>query len=356
MMKTEQHEFQPDWISVPGDTISDILEDRHISPPEFAARIGCTVEQTKDLLLGRQPVTNVIAQKLEQEFGTSAAFWMSRESQYRGDLLRVGHKWLDELPLNDMIKFGWIKASHSFGDRIAACFNFFDVPDVTAWRERYYALTEKTAFRTSPSFESDLGAVATWLRQGEIESASINCKSWDAEMFKKALIGIRTLTRERDPNIFIPELKKRCADCGIAVVVLRTPSRCRASGATHFLLQDKALLMLSFRFLSDDHFWFTFFHEAGHLLLHNKKAIFLEGAETRAEEEAEANNFATHTLVPDEFRAAMLNLPLNGREVIRFAKTVGISPGILVGQLQHYGRFTRRQLNNLKTRFAWTNA
>lgn len=355
MTKPEEREFQPDWISAPGETIADILEDRHISSSEFAASIECTVEQTKDLLLGRQPVTTAIAQKLERVFGISEAFWTGRESQYRADLLRIGHKWLDKIPINDMIKFGWIKAGRSFGDRMAACFNFFEVPDVITWREKYYAITEKAAFRTSPSFESDLGAVAAWLKQGELESASIHCKPWDAEVFKKTLADIRTLTRERDPSIFIPELKKLCADCGVAVIVLRAPTRCRASGATRFLSPDKALLMLSFRFLSDDHFWFTFFHEAGHLLLHDKKTIFLEGAETRINEEAEANNFATQTLVPNEFRTTMLNLPLNGREVIRFAKTVGISPGILVGQLQHYGRFTRRQLNNLKTRFAWAN-
>jgi Zn-dependent peptidase ImmA (M78 family) len=114
-------------------------------------------------------------------------------------------------------------------------------------------------------------------------------------------------------------------------------------------------LLLSFRFLSDDHFWFSFFHEAGHLLLHGEKGFFLERDDTPStKQEQEANEFAEDILVPRELREAMLRLPVNGREVIRFAHRAGISPGIIVGQLQHYGRFTQRQLNSLKRRFKWS--
>jgi Zn-dependent peptidase ImmA (M78 family) len=112
--------------------------------------------------------------------------------------------------------------------------------------------------------------------------------------------------------------------------------------------------LLSFRFLSDDQFWFSFFHEAGHLLLHGDGGFFLEGDDTPSTtQEQEANDFAEGALVPPEFQEALLRLPLNGREVIRFAHRLGVSPGIVVGQLQHHGKFTYRQLNNLKRRFKW---
>ena len=114
------------------------------------------------------------------------------------------------------------------------------------------------------------------------------------------------------------------------------------------------MILLSFRYLSDDQFWFTFFHEAGHLLLHGDRCIFLEGDDTlTTEEEAEANAFAANILIPPEYQAEMLRLPLDGRAVMRFARKVGVSPGIVVGQLQHHGRFRRNQLNNLKRRYTW---
>ena len=115
--------------------------------------------------------------------------------------------------------------------------------------------------------------------------------------------------------------------------------------------------MLSFRYLSDDHFWFTFFHEAAHLILHREKYIFLEGDDRlSSDEEEEANKFAADTLIPPEFQAEMMSLPAETRAVMRFARKVGVSRGIVVGQLQHRGLLRRNQLNNLKHRYTWSEA
>lgn len=256
-----------------------------------------------------------------------------------------------------MIKFGWIMPmSTSLEAKETACLQFFDVANVNAWRDSYRGALETAAFRTSAAFNSHPGGVAAWLRQGEIEASSIDCKPWDTEKFKRALSKIRALTWTKSPDIFIPKLKEYCAECGVAVVILRAPTGCRASGATRFLSARKALLLLSFRYLSDDHFWFTFFHEAGHLLLHGKNALFLEGANmATTEQEEEADSLAASTLIPTEYRSALLTLPRDGREVIKFARAVGVSPGIVVGQLQHMGHLQRNQLNALKRRFKWAS-
>ncbi len=360
----EHNDFSPDWASPPGDTMTDILEERNLSLNEFAEMMGQTPEHVNELLHGSAMITIETARKLEGVLGGSAAFWMIRESQYRGDVARIQSQdprsvnagWLSELPLKDMIKFEWLKPVPRSGEEVAACLRFFGVPDVRAWRETYRGVLEMAAFRASSSFDSQPGAVAAWLRQGEIEGASIDCNRWDAKRFQEVLSDVRCLTRRKDPNSFIPELVKVCAECGVAVDIVRAPTGCRASGATRFLSPNRALLLLSFRYLSDDHFWFTFFHEAGHLLLHGKKALFLEGNYMGStKEEKEANEFASRALIPAKFHAELLNLHLNSREVIRFARLIGISPGIVVGQLQHLHRIKPNQLNTLKRRFSWSN-
>src|SRR5262249_39736768 len=104
-------EFCPDWASAPGDTIADILQERSLSESEFARRIGYTLEEAKDLLQGRATITIAIARRLERVLGASVEFWMSRDFQYRQNITRlhVSHeKWLAELPVGDMIKFGWL--------------------------------------------------------------------------------------------------------------------------------------------------------------------------------------------------------------------------------------------------------
>jgi HTH-type transcriptional regulator/antitoxin HigA len=356
-------DFAPDWISPPGETIMDMLEEQNMSLTDLARGVGSPLSDMRGLLDGRTALTSDIAKKLEEILGGSAAFWMIRETQYRTDaaLLQEERKfredaerWLDEIPLEDMVRFDWIKRKDSLRDKVVEALGFFGVSDIRTWHETYDRVFRAAAFRTSATFESKAGAVAAWLRRAEIESHAIECDPWDPAKFEEMLTEIRSLTRKKQPRVFIPALQKLCAGCGVAAVIIRAPNGCRASGATRFLTPQKALLTLSFRFLSDDHFWFTFFHEAGHLLLHPKNELFLEGAETESsKEEKEANDFAARVLIPVETEAAIRRLPLDGREVLRFARKIGVSPGIVVGQMQHRGLITHRQLNNLKTRYRW---
>lgn len=357
----DKKDFNPDWVSPPGDTIADILAERSCSQLEFAQRMGCTPKHVNELVTSRAPISPETARKLELVLGASTDFWIARETQYRGSIAHAGTEvelkgreaWLRELPVKDMLQFGWVSQVLFDANPTAACLRFFGVADVQAWRITYRNVLEMAAFRTSPTLRSRPGAVAAWLRQGEIESAALECKPWDARLFQNALFEMRFLTRKRDPKLFVPELTRRCAECGVAVAIVRAPAACRASGATRFLSQSKALLLLSFRYLSDDHFWFTFFHEAGHLILHSKKALFLEGGKASSAEEREANEFSARTLVPSEFQSQLEHLNVERHAIRNFARNIGVSPGIILGQLQYRGKARQNQLNTLKARFRW---
>lgn len=354
--------FQPKWASPPGDTINDVLQKREIALDDLTTSLGLSQKQMTDLLRGRIAIDKRLAHQLEQITDITATFWLVRESQYREDLARVAHEqearikqdWTKLLPVRDMARFGWIKPTENLEERFAACLNFFGVADLNEWHDRYRRVQDVVAFRTSGSFESQPGAVAAWIRQGEIEAARVETRRWNAAKFEKILPTIRKLTKKKDPRVFLPELIRLCADCGVAIVIARAPEGCRASGATKFLSADKALVMLSFRHRTDDHFWFTFFHEAGHLLLHGTGALFVEDPNlVTTHEEEEANQFAMDILVPDEFRAEMLDLPKDPKAITKFAVRVGVSRGIIVGQLQHHRRIAHKDLNFMKARYAW---
>jgi HTH-type transcriptional regulator/antitoxin HigA len=352
-------EFLPLWVSAPGETIADVLRERDLSLAEFARRMGEPMEAIAALLAGQVAITIGTARRLHEVLGASVEFWMTRDFQYREDTGKgeavEAKKWLSELPVGDMIKFGWLSPPPHPSEEVRACLQFFGVPDVRAWREAYARLDDAVAYRTSPSLDSRPASVATWLRRGVIEAEGLNCDVWKPEKFRESLTTIRTLTRAKDPRSFVSELQRRCAECGVAVVVIRAPAGCRASGATQFFREDRALLLLSSRHMADDQFWFTFFHEAGHLILHGHRELVLEGLDTTsAIEEEQANAFAGGVIVPSNFQEAFLRLRANAREVIRFARRIGVSPGVLVGQLQHRGILGPNQLNGLKRRFAWT--
>lgn len=351
--------FNPDWVSAPGDTIAEILSERKLSVADFAKRMEQSLSQTEDLLQGKATITIGVARRLGQVLGASVKFWMSRDFQYREDVGRIRKehaKWLSDIPIGDMIKFGWLHPTPNAQGEGDACLRFFGVRSLQAWHAKYANVELMAAFRTSQSFESRPAAVAAWLRQGEREAEHLACAPWGRERFEGSMTQIRRLTRGKDPAKFIPALRGICAESGVAVAIVRSPNGCRASGAARFVSADKALLQFSFRHLSDDQFWFTFFHEAGHVILHADKGLFVDGiGESETQEESEANAFAANILVPANLHPRLETLPIDARSIVQFAQSAGTSPGVVVGQLQHVGRIPHSKFNKLKRRFTWSD-
>jgi Zn-dependent peptidase ImmA (M78 family)/plasmid maintenance system antidote protein VapI len=354
--------FQPDWFSKPGDTLCALMVRRKLSPATLAERMGRDVALVHGLLAGAVDIDTRIAVLLANSIGGSPSFWKTRQTQFDKSLDRAARalpadrvrSWLRTLPLKEMAKAGWIAASQEPGDDVKSSLSYFDVTDPDEWRERYAAFENVFSFRSSPSFESKVGALSAWLRQGEIHAAVIPCAAWDADLFRARLVDVRVLTKAKSPAYFIPKLRAICAEAGVAVVFVRVPSGCRASGATRFLADAKAMIILSFRYMSDDHFWFTFFHEAGHLLLHSNKSTFVDGESAdQTDKELEANTFSASVLIPRSRQDALMDLRPRSLDVIRFALSIGVSPGIVVGQMQHLGVISLRQLNRLKRRYTW---
>lgn len=152
-------------------------------------------------------------------------------------------------------------------------------------------------------------------------------------------------------------MERLCADAGVAVVFVPEIEGTVTSGATMWLSPDKAMIVLSLRHKKNDYFWFTFFHEAAHVLKHGRKEVFIEGERAGAsgdEQEQEADRFAQDILIPPgAYRSFAASRPRSKGEVRRFAQRMAIAPGIVVGRLQHEGVLPRSHMNDLKIAFTW---
>lgn len=351
--------FQPDWVSSPGETIADLLDEKGWSQVEFAQRCGYTTKHASLLINGKASITENTALKLERVLGSSARFWMVREAQYRETLarqnefdeLKVQASWLKQLPLLDMFKFGWVKKFSHKGQQVAECLQFFAVSSVEIWQKRY--AEPLAAFKASNKFEKDNAAVSAWLRQGERCADKMACQAFDKENFRQVLSDLRALTNEIDPHVFVPALVKACAQVGVAVVFEPTPRGCPISGATRWLSSNKALLMLSLRHNTNDHLWFAFFHEAGHLLLHGKKMVFLETKGLDDGHEQQADKFARDLLIPPVYARQLSILAKTYAAIEEFAEEVGVAPAIVVGRMQKEGYLAWGLLNKCKVRYKW---
>lgn len=351
-------EFCPAWASPPGDTVRELAQRKGLTQAVVASALGVTEHELPRVLNGDLPINEARAERLAAYIGASPRFWLAREAQYRQALQSIHddtRAWVSSLPFADMARFGWLDAASTAADKLRHAFAFFGVSSVDEWRESW--LSEHaglTAYRTSPVFATQAAATAAWLRQGELAASHIRTAQWSRTNFVRLLPELKPLTRIHKPAEFIPQLQQKCAECGVAVVIVRGPKGCPASGATR-VRNGQAILQLSVRYLRDDGFWFTFFHEAGHLILHEDR-LFLEWSDKGhldEKEEREANEFAGQVLIPPSQEAALRALPHEYKSIMRFARNLSVSPGIVVGQLQHQGLVPREKLNFLKKRYTW---
>jgi len=356
-----KNEYQPDVVSWPGETLAEVLEERQMTQSELAERMGRPKKTINEIIQGKTGITPETALQLEHVLHIPATFWNNRQLQYQEyrakqaerDRLKSQEHWLKKFPIKVMVKLGWLKEETDSVAQIQNLLNFFAVASVDNFT---FGWNEARAFRKSEAFESDDAALAVWLRRGEIDGAAIACQPYSAPHFKQVLQQVRFLTA-LPPEEFQPKLVELCATAGVAVVFVPELSKCRVSGAASWLTPDKALIQLSLRHKTDDHLWFTFFHEAAHIVLHQKSMRFIdmEQAEPTSMEE-EANHFATDLLIPiQEWQSFLSPSPayMSKERIKQFAQKIGIAPGIIVGRLQHEKLLPYTHCNELKVTFQW---
>jgi HTH-type transcriptional regulator / antitoxin HigA len=346
-----RYAYEPDYASPPGETLSEILERRGMSQVELATRTGLSPKHVNQIIKGVAPITPDTALDLEKVTGVPARTWNALEATYRSLVSRKEEEaeleadvgWLDELPIKELAKRGYIQLRKPPIEQVRVVCQFFGVASRAAWK----TLWKPTAFRKAKAYESDPGALATWLRIGEIEAAKIPCLPYNRKKFESALREARTLTREDSPDKWLPKLQRAFSEAGVALVIVPEIGKTRANGATRWLSPDKAIIQLSGRQKWSDIFWFTLFHEAGHILRHSKKETFINEGASDEEIETEADSFAARWLVPREFEPELEGTRL--ADVPAVASKVGVGTDVIVGRLQHEGSLKHSQGRDFRT-------
>lgn len=296
-------------LSPPGDTIQEHIDFIGMSQAELAERMGRPKEKINEVIKGKEPITTATAFKLENVLGIPAGFWLNREKTFRKELYELQQQetlekkkdWLEEFPVNEMQKLGWLPDTKEKHKLVDSLLKFFGVASEEEWEKIYVDKGVSAAFRVSLAHTKSPHAVSAWLRMGEKQSKAIVAAEFDKKKFKEALSKIKE-PAFLPPKNFTQQLQSICAKCGVAVVFTQNLPKAPISGAARWF-HNKPIIQLSGQFKTNDHFWFTFFHEAGHLILHGKKDIFLEnveGTETDQVKEEEANAFAEKLLLTEK--------------------------------------------------------
>ena len=363
--------YEPASIAHPGETIVEYLEFNNWSQRELARRTGLTPKTISEICSGKAPITPQTSLALERVFKRPAHFWLNLQRQFdeaeaRQRAAEKSAEWKDwvaKFPLKEMKRFGFISKESNRSD-VEALLNFFSVSSPDSWNAVWQ--TTNVAYRQTRKFHTTPEAISVWVRETEIAAADvergINVKEFDESRFRASLSELRSQTRKLGEESF-SAVQALCADAGVIFVVVRELSNTGISGCARWLTDKKPLIALTLRYKFEDHIWFTFFHEVGHILLHKRKHGFIldNAAEHLTDqvvdpqmqrEEEEANRFAADTLIPPETLYNFIRQGNISNNVIeRFADDIGIAPGIVVGRLQHDGLLGRNEGNTLKKRF-----
>lgn len=358
MVDTILNQYAPDYLVTPGEVLEEYLEACAMTQAELAARTGLATKTINEIIKGKSPITTETALKLERCLARPAHFWNNLERQFQEDRTRLAENerlqsrldWLQKVPVNAMIKLGWIPKKQAMVSQLEEVLRFFGVASPEQWETVWRK--HQVAYRQTQRFVACKESVSAWLRMGETQARQIPCEPFNKKHFDEALVTIRGLTRE-EPQVFQPQLLKLCAAAGVAVVFVPELPKMGVYGATRWL-GEKAVIQLSLRYKSNDHLWFTFFHEAGHIIKHGRKDIFIEGNGLDGEKEEEANVFASDKLIPPaELNSFLAKWNGSLAEIEALAVRIGIAPGIIVGRLQHDKLLQNNHGNKLKVFYHW---
>lgn len=354
---------EPDYAVAPGETLRDRLDELGMTQAELARRTGLTPKHVNQVLKGAATLSADVAQRLEYATGTPARWWLRLEADYQaavvrltqGELAESDLAWVKSMPVRELVAAGAIPETPSTPhQRLRQLLKFFGVASVDAywlmWRE------PAAAFRQSGAFTIKDSAVTAWLRLGELASQKNtgDLPPFDPGGLQAALPRLRKFTAD-PPRQGFRSLVGHCQHFGVAVIVVPEVTGARAFGATRWLNAGRRpLIQLSLRGKTDNMLWFTVFHELGHVLLHDRKNVFIESDEGSLQhnsavdrEEREANQFAWRTLIPDNYESRLEDL-LSEVDVLDFADELGISASLVVARLEFDGHWSPRQGARLK--------
>jgi HTH-type transcriptional regulator/antitoxin HigA len=353
---TTDDQIWSDLAIPPGDTLAETIEALGMSQTELARRAGRPVQAINEIIQGRKEITPETALEFERVLGVPAHVWVRLEADYRitkarradQETLRAEIDLAKGCPYVEMQKLGWVPAAAGMLDRVRELLRFFGVASL-------HHVEASAHWRKSKALTPSEFALAAWLRQGETAARRIDTATFDARRLVDALSSVRSFTRERAEDFHGP-LTKLLADHGVALVLVPHLRQTGAHGATRWV-GGKAVVQLSIRYRWADVFWFTLFHELGHVVRHGRKEVFINFPDhAKDEQEHEADDFASQHLIPHPLyrRFVAVRRPFfSTAAVSSFAAEVGVHPGIIVGRLQHDKHIPRSNLNRLRVRYQW---
>ncbi|MDD6406113.1 MAG: HigA family addiction module antitoxin [Clostridiales bacterium] len=321
----------------PGYYIKEIVDESGLTQEDFAKRLDTTPKNLSLLIRGEQSLSIDIAMKLSRMIGTSIYYWLNLQNAYDAMIAefksdkeleeeRRIFKYFDYKYFRD--NYGLPDLPRKIDDQIKVTRMFLNVSTLTVLSKRDMAVN----FRRSADNldEPSIVKANTMVQLATNQALKIKAPKYNKKKFESAVDYALTLTKNHSG--FYPLIRESFLEAGVIFVILPNISGSKTNGATK-KVGENIMLMVNDRRLNADSFWFTLFHEIGHIINGDFGISF--DKETGEKEEA-ANKFAENSLIPcDEYKQFISNKKFDLKTIEDFANKINRDPGIVLGRLQN---------------------
>jgi len=354
---TKKYKLETNYAIHPGITLREKLEELQITPKEFAIRTGKPIKTISNVLNGKSSITPEMSVQFEKVLNIPANFWMAKQANYNEYVAREKEKeelteaieWSKKFPYNDLAKLGYVAFTKDAKEKAKNLLSFFNISKSKAWEEIYINQQLPVFFRISLKESKNPHSLSAFLRIGEIEASKIVAPSFKKAKLREILKNLKDIMYKESEN-FLEKIKEYSLSAGVKIIFTPGLPNTAINGVVRWL-NDNPVIQITDRFKRYDIFWFSLFHEFGHIFLHsNKKDIFLEeieNTESKSKEEFEADKFAEEFLLsyenyhkiidelnslPDKNPSKILNI------IKHYAKVFNTHKDIIIGRILFHNK------------------
>lgn len=334
---------RPAEVFHPGEFLRDELVERGWTQTEFAEIIERPVRLVNEIIKGKRGITPGTAKELSAALGSSAEFWMNLEMAYQlwksdpaSPSIEHRVKMRSKYPVRDMIIRQWIQPSEDTQVVEGRLLRFFEISSLDEQPNLAFAAKQSGDSEILSPFQ------LAWLYRVKHIAHTMQVPQYSKKKLRDTLVHLLAFREVQEEIRHVPEY---LAQSGVRLVIVEPLPSSKIDGVSLWLENKSPVIGLSLRFDRIDNFWFVLRHEIEHILNEDgKNSAILDSDiiesmddENLSNEEQAANVAAAEFCIPQdklEDFIARVNPYFSRKKVLGFSKTIGVHPGLVVGQLQ----------------------
>ena len=319
----------------PGYYIKEIVDESGLTQEDFTKRLDTTPKNLSLLIRGEQRLSIDIAMKLSRMIGTSVLYWLNLQNAYDALIgeFKSEEEFVQERVIFSVLSYKYFRDFFNLpnlprrkDEQIVQVRNFLNVATLSVLKKRDMAVSFRSA--AGELSEANIIKANTMVQIATNIALKSEAPRFDKVLFEKAAKYALTLTKEH--STFFPLIKEAFLKAGVILVILPNISGSKINGATKKVGRN-ILLLVNDRRLNSDTFWFTLFHEIGHIMNGDYGISF--DSET-GELEQIADRYAEDMLIPaDQYKQFIEEKKFDAQAIRMFARKIDRDPGIVLGRL-----------------------